>query len=146
MPGQLTHTRLEAALDDLKRRTLARIDVGFGQLIYLASTRDYNTGRYYHDGLALHFSEEIAQQALAQAHREVFLELALSPLAEFTQKLERYMRSIGPESQEVFRGWSKLEAYRVVIPMDADALVAGLFLANVKTALPIVETRLRGGR
>src|SRR6266404_4882280 len=51
MSGQLRRMDVEAAREDLNNRTLARIGLEFGRLIYLASTRDYNTGRYYHDGL-----------------------------------------------------------------------------------------------
>lgn len=142
MVGRLTHTGLQAALEDLRHRTLAHIGFSFGQLIYLASTRDYNTGRYYHDGLASQFSEEIAAKALAQAHREVFFELALSPLRDFAQQVQQYLLSVGAEPRDVILGWEKLEPYRVVIPMEADPLTVGLFLTNVRIALSIVESRL----
>jgi len=146
VPKQLTHNDVEAAIRDLKHRTLSRIGFTFARLIYLASTRDYNTGCYYHDGLAFQFSEEVARQALAETHREVFRELALSPLQDLTQELQLYLESAGPEPEDIVRGWEKLEAYRVVIPIDAEPLTASLFLANVKLALPIVESRLRGDR
>jgi hypothetical protein len=146
MRGRLTHTEVETALQDLKSRTLASISHSFGRLIYLASTRDYNTGRYYHDGLAFQFSEEIARRALAQAHEEVFVDLALTPLKNLANQMQLYFESVGSEPLETVRGWEKLEAYRVVIPLHADALTAGLFLANVKITLPIVEARLRNGR
>ena len=55
----------ETAIDDLKNRTIAGIAGDIGRLIYLASTRDYNTGRYYHAGLASRFTEEVASNALA---------------------------------------------------------------------------------
>jgi hypothetical protein len=143
MLGRLTNTQLEAAIEDLESRTLRRIGFSFGRLIYIASTRDYNTGRYYHDGLAFQFSADVAAQALAHVHREVFFELALSPLRDLTQQIQRYVLSSGAEPRDVIRGWEKLEPYRVVVPMEADPLTAGLFLANVRIALPIVESRLQ---
>ncbi|MGB9512955.1 MAG: hypothetical protein WBU20_14820 [Candidatus Acidiferrum sp.] len=146
MVGRLTNTKLEAALEDLNHRTLAKIGFAFGRLIYLASTRDCNTGRYYHDGLAFQFSEEIASKALAQAHREVFFDLALSPLKELAQQVQLYIQSVGAESEDIIRGWEKLEPYRVAIPIDADSVTAGLFVANVKIALAIVESRLEAAR
>ena len=71
---------VEEALRDLQNRTLARLNGDFAKLVYLASTRDYNTGHYAHDGLSFRFSELVAERALAAAHREVFVSLALSPL------------------------------------------------------------------
>lgn len=146
MRGRLTHADVDRALQDLRRRTLAPIGYSFGRLVYLASTRDYNTGIYYHDGLAFQFSEEIARQALSEAHEEAFLDLALLPLEELAQQIQLYIESVGTEPINVVRSWEKLQPYRVVIPAEADALTAGLFLANVKIALPIVESRLRAVR
>ena len=60
---------VERAYDDLLRRSLSHISGDLARLIYLASTRDYNTGKYHHDGLAAHFQTEIACQALELAHR-----------------------------------------------------------------------------
>ena len=48
------------AVTDLTNRTLSRLPGDFSRLVYLASSRDYNTGQYYHDGLAFHFSESVA--------------------------------------------------------------------------------------
>lgn len=142
----VTNMQLEAAIEDLENRTLRRIGFSFGRLVYLASTRDYNTGRYYHDGLAFQFSAEVATQALAQVHREVFFELALCPLRDLTQQIQRYVLSAGAEPRDVIRGWKRVEPYRVVVPLEADPLTAGLFLANVRTALSIVESRLQSVR
>jgi hypothetical protein len=146
MRGRLSNTELESALKDLKNRTLASIGFRFGQLIYLASTRDYNTGRYYHDGLALRFSPQVAEQALAEAHREVFFELALRPLEELVHEIQQYVLSAGATPHDVIRGWERLQPYRVVIPMEADPLTIALFMSNVKIALPIVESRLQADR
>ena len=60
----------EEAVRDLQNRTLDRLDGDFAKLVYLASTRDYNTGRYAHDGLSFRFSEPVAERVLAAAHRE----------------------------------------------------------------------------
>jgi hypothetical protein len=146
MLGRLTNTELEAAIEDLENRTLRRIGFGFGRLIYLASTRDYNTGLYYHDGLAFQFSAEVATQALAHAHREVFFELALCPLKDLTEQIQQYVLAAGAQPRDVIRGWERLEPYRVIVPMEADPLTTGLFLANVRIALPIVESRLQSAR
>src|SRR5436190_1559634 len=54
---------VEDALRDLRNRTLAKLDGDLARLVYLASTRDYNTGRYAHDGLSFRFSESVAETA-----------------------------------------------------------------------------------
>ena len=43
---------VQEAYEDLLQRSLSRIPCDLGRLLYLASTRDYNTGNYHHDGLA----------------------------------------------------------------------------------------------
>ena len=141
MPGRFSGTDVEAAREDLNNRTLARIWPEFARLIYLASTRDYNTGRYYHDGLAFQFSEAAAAQALSDAHREAFQDLALSPLEGLVDQIQAYIRSVGAKSDEVIRAWESLEPYRIAIPIGNDPLTTSFFLANVRIALAIVESR-----
>jgi hypothetical protein len=138
MPVRLTRTDFEAACEDLRKRTLSHIGPRFGRLLCLASTRDYNTGMYYHDGLAFRFSEEVAGKALAEAHREEFMALALGSLEDFVNELQLYIRSVPGEPKQLISVWQKLEPYRVAIPIDTDPLTAAFFLANVKIALAIV--------
>ena len=47
---------VQEAYEDLLQRSLSRIPCDLGRLLYLASTRDYNTGNYHHDGLADRFA------------------------------------------------------------------------------------------
>lgn len=143
MRGQLKHTNVEAAIEDLESRTLAGIPGELARLVYLASTRDYNTGQYYHDGLAFHFSEEIAGTALAACHRETFGKLLLSSLEDLVQQLDAYVGFDGGSQVGVLEAWKKLEPYRVTIPLDCDPLSAQLFFSNVKTALAILQARRR---
>ena len=146
MLGRFSLMDVEAAREDLKNRTLAKISLEFARLIYLASTRDYNTGRYYHDGLAFRFSEALAAQALSDAHKEAFEDLALSPLEHLVDELHSYLRSVGAQSSEVIQVWERLEPYRVAVPCESDPLTKRYFLGNVKIALAIVESRERATR
>ncbi len=66
----------QAAYDDLLQRSLSKISCDLARLIYLASTRDYNTGTYHHDGLAARFSPDVAGKALEMAHRQIFYQLS----------------------------------------------------------------------
>ncbi len=72
MSGESARIDISAAADDVRNRTLSRLPVDFARLVYLASTRDYNSGRYFHDGLSFHFNEPVAAMALEVCHREVF--------------------------------------------------------------------------
>ena len=134
-------TKVEEAYDDLLRRSLSRIAGNLAKLIYLASTRDYNTGEYHHDGLAARFQAEIAGQALELAHRETFQRIATCPLAQVVAELELYVNSSRQSREDVLRAWQKLEPYRVALPVQVNAAVAQLFVSNVRVALAILRRR-----
>jgi hypothetical protein len=134
----LTPVDVEYALRDLESRTLAKLEGDFAKLIYLASTRDYNSGRYEHDGLSFHFTRLVADQALAAAHREVFVRLALSPLKTLVAELDRYIHSGCARPDELVKNWNDLEAYRILSPAQDDPLTVKLFISNVKIALAMV--------
>jgi hypothetical protein len=126
---------VEKARRDLKAHTLARLNGNFAKLVYLASTRSYNTGRYAHDGLALQYSESVAAQALAAEHRDVFRSLAFSPLRDLVDQLVQYLRCGCASPEEILRTWNDLQPYRILPPARSDALTVRLFLSNVKVAL-----------
>ncbi len=145
MGASVKRMEVEEAVQDLKDRTLAGISGNVGRLICLASTRDYNTGRYYHDGLASNFSEEVAEAALAACHREIFGLLTLSPVEDLVPQLESYILSSYARPNEVLEAWEKLEPYRVTIPLGCDPLAAQIFFSNFKIALAILRSRLEHG-
>jgi hypothetical protein len=97
------HVDVQAASQDLRFRTLSRIPQPLDRLIYLASTRDYNTGLYHHDGLALRFSQEAACEALADSHREAFRQLLTSSLEEIVNQLQAYMEASRIDPMEFIR-------------------------------------------
>lgn len=135
-----TRVLLEEAFRDLQNRTLAKLDGDFARLVYLASTRDYNSGRYAHDGLSFRYSEPVAEAVLAEAHREVFATLALTPLRNFVGQLEHYIQSGCARPVELLATWNDLEPYRVLAPAREDPVTIELFVSNIKVALAIVRT------
>jgi hypothetical protein len=134
VPGQ-------AAYNDLLQRSLSKISCDLARLFYLASTRDYNSGTYHHDGLAMRFSPEAAAHALELAHRQIFLQLASSSLEELVAQLQMYLDCSPENPGEVLRTWQKLEPYRVAIPLEVNPAVARLFVSNVRLALAIWRQR-----
>ena len=132
---------VEEAYDDLLRRSLSKISGDLARLIYLASTRDYNTGKYHHDGLAARFRVEIACKALELAHRRIFYRIAACSLEELVQEVELYLSSSRQSRDEVLQVWQKLEPYRVALPVDVNVATAQLFVSNTKLALAILRRR-----
>src|ERR1700691_266505 len=108
---------VQEAAQDLRWRTLSKIERPLDRVIYRASTRDYNTGLYYHDGLAARFTQEIACQALADCHREVFHQLVGAPLKDLVNQVEGYMGTTHTSASEFIAVWKGLEPYRVVVPV-----------------------------
>jgi hypothetical protein len=127
------------AYDDLLRRSLSKIPGDLARLIYLASTRDYNTGTYHHEGLARRFQPEVAGRALETAHRHIFQQIAARSLEELVQELEVYVNSSQQSRDEVLHVWQKLEPYRIALPVDANPTVARLFVSNVRMAVAILR-------
>jgi len=132
---------LQQAYDDLAYRSLSRIPCELGRLIYLASTREYNTGNYYHQGLADRFGLEAAQKALEIAHRQAFYKVSAFSLEDLVEELEKYLASTKEDPQECLRAWQKLEPYRIAVPADVNATVARLFTSNLRLALAILRFR-----
>lgn len=144
MHGELKHEDVEAARRDLTHRTLAKIRGDFARLIHLASMRDYNTGEYHHEGLAIRFTESVAKRAIASCHCDVFRRLVLCSLKELVEQLELYAGSNCSTSSELVRVWEKLQPYRVAVPLECSPLAARLFASNIKAALAILQARQLG--
>jgi len=71
---------LQSALEDLLGTTLAGVAGIVGKIEYVASLRDAQSGAYSHWGLARAYGEPAAQEALAEAHRQLFLRVLHTPL------------------------------------------------------------------
>jgi len=140
MHEQFQYEDVEAAREDLRNRTLAKIPGDFARLIYLASTRDYNTGEYYHEGLAFQFGETAARRALSFCHRDLFQRMVQCSVRELVEHLEAYARCTHLPSMDFVRVWNTLQPYCVTIPLDCGPLAARFFASNVRTALAILDS------
>jgi len=72
---------LKSALEDLLGTTLAGVAGVVGKIQYVASLRNLAAGTYSHWGLSRSYGEQAAQQALAAAHRELFLTVLRTPIS-----------------------------------------------------------------
>jgi hypothetical protein len=129
------------AYEDLLRRTLSKFSSDLARLIFLASTRDYNTGTYHHDGLASRFSSEKAGQALELAHTEIFNRLAACSLAAWVEEIEIYACTSRESAATIIRTWQMLEPFRVAVPLRQNPTVVQLFVSNLRIALAILRHR-----
>jgi hypothetical protein len=131
----VAESAVEAAVRDIESRTLAHLQGELTKLVYLSSTRDYNTGEYQHEGLAQRFGAQAAQLALTQCHEAAFQDLLYTSLSNLVAQLATYIDSTGADREKVLNSWRQLQAYRVLIPGTCDDLSADLFITNIKIAL-----------
>ena len=130
----------EQASRDLENRTLAGIRGALAQLVYLASTRDYNTGQYHHDGLAFRYGQDAAAGALASWHQQIFQKVVLSPLRELCEDVATYIES-SDEPEKTLEAWRRLKAYQLLVPAACDPVSASLFGSNLQLALGVLVLR-----
>ncbi len=131
---------VEAAREDLNKRTLAQLGYDFARLIYISSLRDLSTGAYHHHGLARSFSEFVASAAIGSCHEELFQRLTLGPLESLVSEIDRFLRASRGDYQELLATWEMLGTYHVVVPSCCDPVLAELFRSSFKIAMQLLKT------
>ncbi|MBZ5513269.1 MAG: hypothetical protein LAN62_00205 [Acidobacteriia bacterium] len=133
--------RAEADLlvEDFEQRTLDAIPGRFSRLIYLASLRDHNTGRYHHYGLEARYSSEAVDEGLRHCHAEAFADLLSLSLQEQTQDLLRFFESLKAERARLVQAWQQLRAYQILPPQNCHPLARELFSKNVEVILEVLR-------
>jgi hypothetical protein len=109
----------QIAIEDLWRVTLSQIPSVLGRLVYLSGLRDPNIGRYAHQGLAMRFGEDGADQAIRQSHEEAFRNWLAMPMREKREDAELYWSSLLQDERVVNEVWRKAESYRALLPIAA---------------------------
>jgi len=112
------------------------------RMLYLASLRDCNSGRYFHPQLSQKFGVEGADYAISLCHQQVFRNLLNIPASRYALQLEEYIRYTRADRTVVLDTWQSLQAYRSTIPVHASALYCELFCLNVELALTILKDSL----
>lgn len=127
------------AVADVWRHTLSQIPTAFGRLVYLASLRNPNSGRYEHHGLALMFGLEQSNRALKQSHKQVFAEWLSFNIEEQLADLELYLSDLPEDKKTVLRTWSRLEPYKNLIPAAAKDVERRLYLSDLRAMIELLR-------
>ncbi len=127
------------AASDLWRHTLSQIPAVFGRLIYLASLRDANTGRYEHHGLALVFGEHEADRALRASHAQTFQEWLCFNLEQQKADLDLYLSGLLESRRVVVEAWSRLRPYRNLVPTSATSTETQLYMSDFVALLELLK-------
>jgi hypothetical protein len=134
---------VERVLGDVQDRTLNELEGKFSRLIYLASLRDHNTGRYHHYGLEERYPADAVNDGLRRCHAAVFKDLIELPLEEQTQDLLAFFESLREEKARLVEVWDRLRSYKILPPEDCHPLARQLFDSNMVIILRILrETEL----
>jgi hypothetical protein len=112
-----THELERDAVDDLWQRTLLHIPSAYGRLVYLASLRNPDTGRYEHYGLSLNPNNADANRALRQSHDAIFQEWVSYSLEHKKADLDLYISTIDEiDKAQLIDAWLRLTPYRNLVP------------------------------
>jgi hypothetical protein len=129
----------QRVIENVQRRTLHEMPGYFNRLIYLASLRDHNTGRYSHYGLECRFSADAVHAGLQFCHAQVFEQLTALRLQEQTEDLIQFFQSLKEDRSRLVEVWRRLRAYEVLPPETCHPLARQLFSKNVETALQVLR-------
>ena len=135
---------MSAALDrsaasDLWRNTLSQIPSVFGRLVYLASLRNANSGRYEHHGLALIFGEEEANKALKKSHSQLFAEWLAFSVEQQKADLDLYISGLFEDKRTVVETWLKLAPYRNLIPSTVRGVERRLYISDLTALMELLR-------
>jgi len=121
----------ELAIDDLPN--------DLTRMLYLASLRDCNSGRYLHPQLSQKVGVDEADHSISLCHQQIFGSLLRTPASGYALQLEEYIRYTRADRSIVLDTWQSLQAYRSTIPVHASPLYCELFCLNIELALTILK-------
>jgi len=135
LPELLTKaTTPHGTAGELWRKILSRIPTAFGRLVYVASLRDPQTGRYYHSELSSLLGTDEADRTLRHGHHQVFSQWLVFSLADQKSDLDEYLDA---EKMSALR-------YRELPPSTARDVEIQMYLTDLETLLELMRCE-RGG-
>jgi hypothetical protein len=135
-----TKGRSAGSAEELWRHTLSQIPSSFGRLVYLASLRDQNTGRYEHHGLSQMFGDEEADQTLRQSHEQTFADWLRFSLKQQKEDLDLYLSAFQVEKRTILATWIRLAPYRNLTPTTVQGPDRRLYLSDIEAILELLNS------
>src|SRR5947209_2644015 len=113
-PGQLVSDR--EVLDDTWRRELGEIETTYGRLVYLASLRDCNSGRYEHYAADPSSRRRVHAHCM-RVHEAIFREWVNFTLERKKADIDVYIRGLDSvDPSELIDAWLRLTPYKNLVP------------------------------
>jgi hypothetical protein len=137
--GNISAALDRSAASDLWRNTLSQIPSVFGRLVYLASLRNPNSGRYEHHGLALIFGEDEANKALKKSHAQLFAEWLAFSVEQQKADLDLYISGLFEDKRTVVETWLKLAPYRNLIPSMVRGVERRLYITDLTALMELLR-------
>ena len=137
--GDISAALDRGAASDLWRNTLSQIPSVFGRLVYLASLRNANSGRYEHHGLALIFGEEEANRALKKSHSNIFADWLAFNVEQQKVDLDLYISGLFEDKRTVVETWLKLAPYRNLIPTTVRGVERRLYISDLTALMELLR-------
>ncbi len=118
MTRQAPEHRQRDFVQELWVKELAQIDTAYGRLVYLASLRDPDSGRYEHYAVSDSSSDILAiSRSLKRIHEVIFTEWVTYPLERKKSDIERYISGIDQvDRTELIDAWLRLTPYKNLVP------------------------------
>jgi len=113
-PGQIVNDH--EVRDHTWRRELAEIETAYGRLVYLASLRDSNSGRYEHYA-ADPGARKIVHGQCMRLHEAIFREWVNFTLERKKADVDLYIRGLDSvDRAELIDAWLRLTPYKNLVP------------------------------
>jgi hypothetical protein len=109
------------------------------RMLYLASLRDCNSGRYLHPTLSERLGNDMADEGLRECHIQTFWRLLTIPISDYVTQVEEYIRYTRMARTAVLQTWHSLQAYRATTPVLVLPLYREIFCFNVEVALMVLR-------
>jgi hypothetical protein len=135
-----TQPSQDVAEQDVWSKTLTQVPTSFGKLVYLASLRNGNSGKYQHYGLAQIYGLEQSDSVLRQSHEDVFAGWLNLNLEQQRGDLEDFLDQIDDDRATVLRSWERLTPYRELPPSAAGDAERYLFVSDLEVILELLRS------
>jgi hypothetical protein len=124
---------------ELWRRTLAQIPSLLGRLIYLASLRDLNTGKYQHFGFAQQVGDKAAERTIRRSHGNTFEDWLCLSLPEQRAQLDLHLDSADGERDQILAHWQTEPPYLSWVPSQALPAQKDLFRGDLEVVADLIR-------